>query len=258
MHKRQRINRGALTFFFTVSTLLLIFGPASHAFTLWGDLQPGPYAVGFKTIEKHDYLRPVGPILDYFGTPLAGERSRPIQICIWYPAEVTPDGMRMVYGEYAFPYPEDDGFINALSGLQNRENGYLFRLFNNNRGMVLDVMSLEMGAIRDAPPQEGSFPLIAYHPHLNSGVGDNAVLCEYLASHGFIVAATHSLGTTTLNVEPNAGDLETFVRDLEFVVANVQELIGCTGQWFRWFCRTAVAVAQFWYRCGSRSLRIIR
>jgi len=207
-----------------ITGLLMLPGAVTHANTLWGDLKPGPYGIGFKTIEKYDYQRPVGPILDYFGAPLEGERSRPMQMCIWYPADRAESDMPLVYGEYAFTNPEDEEFITVLSALQNREIGYLGTVFGGDRGFVLDVMSLELTAVRDAQPHEGSFPLIAYHPDLAGGVGDNAVLCEYLASHGFIVATAHSLGTIALNAEAQPNDLESFARDLEFVIANVQEL----------------------------------
>ena len=82
---------------------------------IWGDLEPGPYAVGFKTIEKYDYSRVSRPEHDYFGRPLDGERARPIQICIWYPAESTTELPPMVYGEYVFPYPENSRFFDFLS-----------------------------------------------------------------------------------------------------------------------------------------------
>jgi len=74
-----------------------------------GEIKPGPYAVGFKTIEQYDYSRTFQPVKDYFGNPLPGQTARPIQVCYWYPAE--PGGTRMVYGEYAFPYPSEIGFL---------------------------------------------------------------------------------------------------------------------------------------------------
>ena len=141
MREYNRINLRALSVFLFLGVMLLGFASAGQASALWGELQPGPYAVGFKTIEKYDYQRPVGPILDYFGAPLEGERSRPMQICIWYPAEETADAAKMVYGEYAFAYPEDDSFINVLSALQNREIRFLYGVFANNRGLILDMMS---------------------------------------------------------------------------------------------------------------------
>lgn len=191
---------------------------------IWGDLEPGPYAVGFKTIEKYDYSRVSRPEHDYFGRPLDGERARPIQICIWYPAETATELSPMVYGEYVFPYPENSKFFDFLSEVQGREIQLLHRLLNNDRGGVLDLLSMKVGAMRDAPPQPGSFPLIIYSPELRSGISENLILCEYLASRGFMVAATHSVGMTDLNPLLNQRDLETVIRDTEYIIAAARDL----------------------------------
>jgi len=51
-----------------------------------------------------------------------------------------------------------------------------------------------------------------------------AFLCEYLASHGFVVATSPLVGTHSPLVKIDVTDLETQVRDLEFVVAQAREL----------------------------------
>jgi dienelactone hydrolase len=224
----------------TVSLMSFIFISRISAIgktpAIWGNLEPGPYAVGFKTIEKYDYSRVSRLKRDYFGRPLDGERARPIQVCIWYPAESTTELPPMVYGEYAFPYPEDSRLFSFLSEIQNREIQWLHRLLDNDRGGVLDLLNVKVGAIRDAPPQPGSFPLIIYSPELGSAVSENLVLCEYLASRGFIVAATHSVGMTDLNPQLNQRDLETVIRDMENIIAVARDLphvninrLGITG-----------------------------
>ncbi len=184
--------------------------------TLWGGLQPGPHAVGFKTVEKYDYSRAFRSKFDYFGTLQEGERARPIQICIWYPAKPSPDATTMVLGEYVFPIPDDPDFFALISNLQQRELQFLGGLLRN-RGLMLDIMSLKMGAFRNAEPDSGKYPLIIYHPTLQQSYSENSVICEYLASNGYIVATSHSIGTTTLNPAPDAGDLETLIRDKEFI-----------------------------------------
>ena len=101
---------------------IICIGLCSAAFAekpiLWGDLEPGPYGVGFETIEKFDNSRVSKPKMNYFGELQEGKRARPIQICIWYPAVKSDDDAPMVYGEYAFPYPEDDAFFDFLSNLK--------------------------------------------------------------------------------------------------------------------------------------------
>jgi len=42
-------------------------------------------------------------VVVYFGVPVEGERARPIQICVWYPAQANGELSEMTYGEYVFP-----------------------------------------------------------------------------------------------------------------------------------------------------------
>lgn len=202
-----------------LSFLLLFFlhgyGLAESSI-LWGGLQPGPHAVGFRTVEKYDYSRAFRSKFDYFGTLQTGERARPIQICIWYPAKPSPDAPTMVFGEYVFPNPDDPDFFALVSNLQQRELQFLGGLLRN-RGFILDIMSLNMEAVKNAEPDSGKYPLIIYHPSLQQGFSENSVICEYLASNGYIVATSHSIGTTTINPALDAGDLETLIRDKEFI-----------------------------------------
>lgn len=212
-----------------VAVLLIIFCSIcatelrSQTPRLWGDLKPGPYAVGFNTIENYDYSRTIRPKRDYFGEPLPGERARPIQICIWYPAKKTEQAKSMILGEYIFPYPNDGLFFEYVSAVQDREIAYLHRLLNNDRGAVLDLLSVKVGAIHKAPSSEGSFPLIIYITDLNRGAAENFILCEYLASHGFIVAAAHSVGTFALNAELSAADRETRMDDTGLLLSLMRD-----------------------------------
>ncbi len=184
-------------------------------------LDAGQYAVGFTTIEKYDYSRTMRSPIDYFGDPLPGEIARPIQICIWYPAEADSSARKMVFGEYVFPNPEDTRLFDFLSRLQEREILRLHNLLRMDGGLVLDILNAEVGSIRDASPAEGRFPVMLYYGDRGSGVAENMRLFEYLASHGIIVAALHSVGTTGQASEGIAQYLETAARDLEFAVAAI-------------------------------------
>jgi dienelactone hydrolase len=189
---------------------------------MWRDLQPGPYTIGFRTIEKYDHSRAFAPKRDYFGQPLPGERARPMQTCIWYPAQAT-DAAQMVYGEYSFPYPEQQDFFAFAANIQGRDIQVLTRALQTDQGTIQELMNTPMAAVRDATPQEGTFPLILYHPNLLGTYCENAVLCEYLASHGYVVATTHPLGLTELSPAPEVKGLETAVRDLEFALATMHD-----------------------------------
>ncbi len=220
-------NRSKVIFMKTTLLLILIISFQANiqaqSSPLWGDLKPGEFATGFKTIERYDYSRTFRSHYGYFGEAIPGENSRPIQICIWYPAQKTDDAVSMVLGEYAFPFPEDPDFFRVITATQQRELQRLTGLLGN-RGATLDASNIEMGAIRDAKPAEGKFPLIVYFPDLMNSISDNLVLCEYLASNGFVVLTTHMVGTGGLNPGINQIDFETVVRDKEFALANIQNV----------------------------------
>ena len=147
--------RGMLALLLTATAVILTSGAVAQTPPIWGDLEPGPYAAGFKTVELYDYSRSFGRKFDYFGNPLPEQTTRRIQLCLWYPAQDAAGALPMVYGEYAYPYPEDDGFINLLSNLQTREVRVLAFMLNMNIGLALDLMSVAMAAVRGAQPAEG-------------------------------------------------------------------------------------------------------
>jgi tetratricopeptide (TPR) repeat protein len=223
MSMLSRVGIGVLTFALASCWAALLPGSPAPASTVWGELKPGPYAVGFRAFEKYDYSRSFEAKKDYFGAPLPGERGRPVQVCIWYPGAYTEDASPMVYGEYAFVYPEDSRLYDLLSNLQDREVGVLYFMFNNDLGAVVDLQSEEMAAVRDAPAAPGRFPLILYAPHFNINVTENLILCEYLASHGFVVASTHAYGAAGVRSGEGPVDVEVLVTDLGFVLAALRE-----------------------------------
>jgi len=220
--RKQRTSAYLHAVFTLLAAILISASVGGQTPPIWGSLEPGPYAVGFRTIEQYDYSRTFQPIRDYYGNPLEGTAARPIQVCYWYPAEAG-DGARMIYAEYAFPYPEDASFFPFLSQLQNRELGTLFFFMGNSQALAQGCMDLEMTAIRDAAAMTGPFPLVVYHAGERSGYGQNAVLCEYLASHGFVVATTHTVGASTVAAGPQLSDVEAASRDKELVVAAMRE-----------------------------------
>jgi dienelactone hydrolase len=81
-----------------------------------------------------------------------------------------------------------------------------------------------MKAVMNADYAEGTFPLLIYHSAFNRGIAENAVMYEYLASHGFVVATTQSFGLTAIRGEPDPAGLETLVGDMEFVIAALHDL----------------------------------
>ncbi|MEW5924317.1 MAG: hypothetical protein AB1746_10045, partial [Candidatus Zixiibacteriota bacterium] len=184
----------------------------------------GPHEIGFMTIETFDNTRSFMPKYDYNGRLLDGERTRPIQICVWYPAAGSNAAGSMVFGEYVCPYPDDFRFNTLVANMQARDLNYLTGLMSGDRGMVQDLMNLKVKAVKNAPWAQKKFPVVIYHGNSTSGISENLVLCEYLASHGYIVAATHSMGARTYSAPVSEADIEAMTRDKEFAYSVVKNL----------------------------------
>ncbi|MCR9228572.1 MAG: prolyl oligopeptidase family serine peptidase [Flavobacteriaceae bacterium] len=73
--------------------------------------------------------------------------------------------------------------------------------------------------------EKGKFPVIFYTPSYQASSIENFALCEYLASHGFVVVSSPSRGTETLWFsDNNAMEMETQARDVEFLIKEARKL----------------------------------
>ena len=195
--------------------------------TLWGELVPGPFAVGFRTSLTTDYSRYYGPPR---GEPGSSRHFRPIFIAIWYPAIAPATGASpLTYGDYLHVSPNEDEaafapFLERLRaylrditiqyGLEKKPE----ELDEAGRQELADRERLPSRALRHAPSAgEGRFPIVFYHPGLGGSYEDNALLCEYLASHGYFVvsSAYQPEDATSLHVD---WDLDRSIKDLGFLM----------------------------------------
>jgi len=87
-------------------------------------------------------------------------------------------------------------------------------------------LTTPMLAVEEAPAGAGPYPLLVlgqgylYEPPLAQ-----AVLCEYLASNGFIVATSSLLGTARPQVQLTVEDFSTQVADLALLLRRVPSLL---------------------------------
>ncbi len=174
----------------------------------WGDLEAGPFQPGFRLIEASDATR------SFPSDDGRGPVARPLRIYVWYPA-TGPEGERMRLDDYV---------ASALEDLRTP-------LLPVPLSKGLDPAVLEKlraspaGAYRGAPAAQGRFPLLV----LGQGLYYESpfchfVLCELLASHGYIVATSPLVGTRYRLVNINVEDVETEVRDMESVLAEARRL----------------------------------
>ena len=181
---------------------------AAVVLSLWGDLQPGPHAVGVRQTDHYDYSRTFRTARTLDGKPRTGERARPIRVTIWYPAQAS-NATPMTFADYA---RGEEAAIVALT--RN-----VVELTPEQREKLF---ALQRRAVRDAKPIAGKFPLILY----SLGSPSPAyVTPEYLASHGYVVVQAPRLGASSGYPSDSRDglDLETKLRDMDFMLNVARE-----------------------------------
>jgi tetratricopeptide (TPR) repeat protein len=191
--------------------------------TVWGNLKPGSHAAGFKVIFEYDTSRPYKRKHDYLGNPLKADRRRPIQINVWYPAAST--GTPLTIRDYLYltareensAEPTEEQKKAAISSFKNR-----FAREADEQA-VQQIMDAKTAAIRDAKPAAGKFPLVLIAPStgLASPVS-NAILSEYLATRGFVVASSPAIGLSTKQLGFDPLGTMTQMQDLQFIIAKLR------------------------------------
>jgi hypothetical protein len=181
-------------------------------------LGPGGYSVGFQLLEGQDDSRAVT------GGVAAAAHARPIRTYVWYPAEEAAPPL--TFGRYV-SLADEDVWPAEVSGGMRQQLSFSRRPLARSLGAegFEELRQQPVLAAENARPLEGSFPLIV----IGQGIYYEsplafAALSEYLAGRGFVVATAALVGTNSPLARIDAQDLETQVRDLEFVIAQARRL----------------------------------
>jgi hypothetical protein len=175
--------------------------------------RPGPHQVGLKVVEQYDYSRTYRHPIDELGKVYHGERARPLQTLIWYPAEKS-SAKPMTVSDYANLMATETSF-----GRPNMSAGAKEWI----AGMKL-TLGIPLWAVRDAPLAAGRFPVVIYAPSFSAMSWENADLCEYLASHGYVVIASPDMGATTRQMTNDVAGLNAQALDISFLIGYAQTL----------------------------------
>jgi tetratricopeptide (TPR) repeat protein len=171
-------------------------------------LSYGTAHVGFRILELRDRSR------EFFGGD--SYAARPLQVVVWYPAR--GGGAAMRFAEYVAAQAGETDFAPSTA----RRDAALAdfrRAAIANGAADADVGKLLASPVRgrrDARPADGRHPLVLYAHNLTP---EKAVLGEYLASHGFVVASTPQLGSYERDLDVGTTLVETEIRDLEAALA---------------------------------------
>ncbi|MFH0944216.1 MAG: alpha/beta fold hydrolase, partial [Planctomycetota bacterium] len=211
-----------------LTTLLLLAGAETgHAgdSPLFGGLAAGSHEVGFTLVETRDMTR-TGPDQ---GVQAPSPRGRPLRVWIWYPAKETELRDALPFSRYAKLMDGDFSPGVARTERSDFAAGPLARSLPAERLRAL--LETRTRAFEAAPPATGRHPLIALAQGLyyESPI-THAILCEYLASHGFVVATCPLVGTWSRLIDLDPEHLETQARDMEYIIALARERSDVDGE----------------------------
>lgn len=185
-------------------------------YPFWDDLTPGEYNVGYlQTVEFNE--RQHYEFEGYRG-------SKPYFIGVWFPT--TQDEQEKATYQAYFDYQAPDELdpladslaaINQTSlinyGLKKRMNSSEDRMYDEpHQNLLQQILTTKINASKATLSADKKFPVIVYHHGMGGTFEENAVLFEFLASHGFIIVSSNFHW-------PNQNrDLNDLVDDLRFVL----------------------------------------
>jgi dienelactone hydrolase len=161
---------------------------------------PGPSPVGLKVVKQSDASRT-------FPAPPGDARGlvgRPLQTLVWYPSQPGA-GQGMTVGDYASL--ADTEIVDSPGPRHNKW-----------RAQLSAISDERLRARRDAPPAAGHHPVVVYAPSDSSTPWENADLCEYLASYGYVVLASPSMGSSTRDMTDDLDGINAQARDISFLI----------------------------------------
>ncbi|WP_109126445.1 dienelactone hydrolase family protein [Dyella sp. C11] len=154
----------------------------------------GPHAIGFKVVHLLDSSRSWGNGYDPLsGLPVATMPERPLQVLVWYPASAP--GKPMAYTDYLGLVASEDAAVTDPAVTQRAIDEQIRAWAGADP--VSDYQAIarqSVHATAGAGAAKGPFPLIVYAPSDSNPSIEDDVLCEYLASHGYVVVSTSSRG----------------------------------------------------------------
>jgi tetratricopeptide (TPR) repeat protein len=95
---------------------------------------------------------------------------------------------------------------------------------NKWRPRLKSSFDVPLLARRDATMAEGYYPVLIYAPSDSSVAWENADLCEYLASHGYVVLASRSMGVSTRDMTDDLAGIDSQALDISFLISYAARL----------------------------------
>jgi dienelactone hydrolase len=174
----------------------------------------GPYSVGLRVVDQYDPSRKSLVVAADHPNRLESDKGRPLQTLIWYPA--LPSGIKpMTVGDYVALADTEISF-GAPDQAHNKWRRRLQSAFSS--------FDVPLWAARDAKMADGHYPVLIYAPSDSSVAWENADLCEYLASHGYVVLASRSMGVSTRDMTDDLAGIDSQSLDISFLATYAEKL----------------------------------
>ncbi|MGB5660903.1 MAG: hypothetical protein WBO54_15595 [Thermoanaerobaculia bacterium] len=231
--------RHSMILLFVVLLLAPLLGSPSNADEMpWPTLKAGPHRVGFRTLDVTDYGRTVAPRVDWRGVERPGDNFRQVRISLWYPAVADDERGPMLYRDTI----EAVGFETQMEGelLVGVDAYVAHSTFGGaDKATLRQMVEEPTSAHRDAVPLAGQHPVIVYASSFSYEPFENSALFDYLASYGYIIAASRSSGPETREMSMDLPGVEASVSDMELILNALHDVeqadltrIGAAG--FSW------------------------
>jgi pimeloyl-ACP methyl ester carboxylesterase len=173
--------------------------------------KPGPCPVGLKVVNQYDRSRAYPVFLKDPSQSSVGENARPLQTLIWYPSLIGT-GKPMTVGDYTQLADTENHF-----GAPDKKN-------NRWRSLLRTSSDISLWAVRDTKLAKGRYPVLIYAPSDSSISWENADLCEYLASHGYVILASPSMGVSTRDMTDDLDGINAQAGDISFLITYAKTL----------------------------------
>jgi dienelactone hydrolase len=198
---------------------LLAVSSAVQAAAGFAHLERGQYNVGTRIVQQYDYTRAYKEKFDVVtGKASVGERARPIQTLVWYPAQ--SGGTPVKYLDYVRTEATEADFDRPQAQVDEFIQNKL-AVASTNIGATPAKAAFEqrMWAALDAKPLGGKFPVVIYAPGGGGAAYEAADIGEFFASHGYIVIASRSMAARGPMMTVDLEGLDAQARDIGFLLS---------------------------------------
>ena len=202
-----------------IASLLLVLISLSAQKQISQYLTYGDYHIGYKLFHLYDKNRSYFDKYDYFQQSTHAPVGRPMQISMWYPAKTRTGLTPLLLKDYiGFSASETDFSKQNISDQQAQIEATIQSIRPDYRERFREFLNQTLPVYLNAPIADGDFPLVLYSPPQDASAYDNQLICQYLASNGYLVLAVAAKGEYSRLQAASVRSIYTQADDLAFML----------------------------------------